>query len=55
MKIVVSTDSEKYYYIAKNYGAEVPFLRPTSISGDTSSDFECIKHCVDLLKENENK
>ena len=54
MKIIVSTDSEKYAEISKNYGAEVPFIRPKNISGDTSSDFECIKHCVDWLKKNEN-
>jgi CMP-N-acetylneuraminic acid synthetase len=54
MKIIVSTDSEKYASISKEYGAEVPFLRPNNISTDTSSDFECIKHCVDWLKDNEN-
>lgn len=54
MKIIVSTDSEKYAEISKQYGAETPFLRPCNISGDISSDYECIKHCVDWLKENEN-
>ncbi len=54
MKIIVSTDSEKYAEISKQYGAEAPFIRPESISGDISSDFECIKHCVDWLKENKN-
>lgn len=54
MKIIVSTDSEKYAEISKRYGAQVPFIRPTNISGDMSTDFECIKHCVDWLKENEN-
>jgi len=54
MKIIVSTDSTEYAKISRKYGAEVPFIRPTNISGDTSTDFECIKHCVDWLKENEN-
>ena len=27
-RVIVSTDSEKYAEIAKEYGAEVPFLRP---------------------------
>jgi len=53
MKIIVSTDSEKYAEISKQYGAEAPFIRPDKISGDTSTDFECIKHCVDWLKEKE--
>lgn len=53
MKIVVSTDSEKYKNIAEEYGAEVPFLRPKDISGDLSTDYEFLKHCVDWFKKNE--
>lgn len=54
MKIIVSTDSQEYANIAKKYGAEVPFLRPSEISGDLSTDYEFIKHAVDWLKNNEN-
>ena len=54
MKIIVSTDSQEYANIAKTYGAEVPFLRPSEISGDLSNDFEFINHCVNWLKMNEN-
>lgn len=54
MKIIVSTDSEKYKKIAIEYGAEVPFLRPPEISQDLSTDFECINHCVKWLEKNEN-
>lgn len=54
MKIVVSTDSEEYRKIAIKYGAEVPFLRPKSISQDLSTDKQFIKHAVTWLKENEN-
>jgi CMP-N,N'-diacetyllegionaminic acid synthase len=53
MKIVVSTDSEEYAFIAKKYGAEVPFLRPKNISLDKSSDIDFFKHCVAHLKETE--
>ena len=54
MRIIVSTDSQQYATIANNYGAETPFLRPTEISQDLSTDYECIKHCLDWLKNNEN-
>lgn len=54
MKIIVSTDSQKYADIAIHYGADVPFLRPIDISGDLSTDYEYISHCVDWLKNNEN-
>jgi N-acylneuraminate cytidylyltransferase len=52
MKIVVSTDSKEYADIAMKYGAEAPFLRPSEISGDLSTDYECMKHSVEWLKEN---
>lgn len=53
MKIVVSTDSEEYRQIAIKYGAEAPFLRPTEISQDLSTDLEFTEHCLEYLKENE--
>ena len=54
MKIVVSTDSQEYADIAIKYGAEVPFLRPSDISDDLSTDYEFINHCMNWLKTNEN-
>ena len=54
MRIIVTTDSNEYASIANKYGAETPFLRPTEISQDNSTDFEFIKHAIEWLKENEN-
>jgi CMP-N,N'-diacetyllegionaminic acid synthase len=54
MRIIVTTDSEKYATIAQAYGAECPFLRPSSISQDLSIDLEFMKHAVQWLSENEN-
>lgn len=54
MRVIVSTDSQKYKEIAIKYGAEVPFLRPSFISQDHSNDIEFIKHSIDYLKENYN-
>lgn len=45
-KIIVSTDDEKISQTAKKYGAEVPFLRPKSLSDDKTSSVEVIKHCL---------
>ena len=53
MKIIVSTDSKEYADIAMKYGAEAPFLRPLEISGDLSTDYECMKHSVEWLKQNQ--
>lgn len=53
-RIIVSTDSEKYAQIARNLGAEVPFLRPSEFSGDNSTDYEFIKHTLDWFKKNDS-
>jgi CMP-N,N'-diacetyllegionaminic acid synthase len=53
IRIILSTDSEEYRQIGLKYGAEVPFLRPKEISGDLSTDYECIKHCLDYLEKDD--
>ena len=45
-KIIVSTDSKKISKISKNYGAEVPFLRPKFLSGDRVGSNDVISHVV---------
>jgi len=47
--IFVSTDSEKIANIAREAGAIVPFLRPSEISGDLSTDLECFQHFLNYL------
>ncbi len=51
-KVFLSTDSQKYAEVAKEYGIEVPFLRPEKISRDNSTDYQCFEHLLDWLKEN---
>ncbi len=53
-RVLVSTDSEKYAQIAKEYGAEVPFLRPAEYATDTALDYDVFYHALMWLKENEN-
>ena len=53
MRIIVSTDSEDYANISKQYGAECPFIRPKNISKDNSTDYELFNHCIDWLASNE--
>lgn len=54
-RTIVSTDSPEFAEIARNYGAETPFLRPAEISHDKSLDIEYIKHALDWFKTNEGK
>ena len=52
-RVIVSTDSKKYAKIAKKCGAEVPFLRPVELSGDLSTDFDYVRHCLKYLEDEE--
>ena len=52
-RVIVSTDSEHYANIGREYGAEIPFLRPPEISGDNSTDYEWIKHMLDWMQKEE--
>ncbi len=47
--VVVSTDDATYAEVARHYGAEVPFLRPTELATSTSSDIEWVKNTFDHL------
>lgn len=48
--VVVSTDSPFYADIARHYGADVPFLRPSELSGDVSPDIEWVDYTLQTLK-----
>lgn len=50
--VVVSTDSPEYARIAEYYGAEVPYLRPESLSSDLSPDIEWVEHVLEWLRDN---
>lgn len=49
-KIIVSTDDEAIAIIAKQYGAEVPFIRPSELASDNSSSISVVQHAVDFLE-----
>jgi CMP-N,N'-diacetyllegionaminic acid synthase len=46
-RVFISTDSLEYAQIGREHGAEVPFLRPDDISGDTASDLDFIIHAIE--------
>ncbi|MBB1456677.1 cytidylyltransferase domain-containing protein [Pseudoalteromonas sp. SG43-5] len=49
-RVIVSTDCSEIAEIAKKFGAEVPYLRPSDISGDTASTESAMLHCCEFLK-----
>lgn len=53
-RVILSTDSPDYAEIGKNYGAEIPFLRPAEYATDTALDIDVFFHALTFLKEHEN-
>ncbi len=52
-RIILDTDSEVYAEAGKGFGAEIPYLRPAELAGDTSLDIDVFYHCLSWLKERE--
>lgn len=44
--VVVSTDSEEIAAIAKDYGAEIPFLRPKELADDTCPKWPAVRYTL---------
>ncbi|HHR6142245.1 TPA: pseudaminic acid cytidylyltransferase [Providencia alcalifaciens] len=51
-KIIVSTDDIEIAKIAEQYGAEVPFLRPSEISDDQTTTMDVIQHAIMWCEKN---
>ena len=49
--VVVSTDSENYANIAKEYGALVPFLRPSSLAENETTMEATLQHALLATEE----
>jgi CMP-N-acetylneuraminic acid synthetase len=52
-RVVVSTDDREIAAAGKEFGAEVPFLRPTELATDTSPSIDVVLHAIQWLDDNE--
>ncbi len=50
-RVIVSTDSEDIANIAREMGAEVPFMRPAELAGDTSPEWGVWRHALNWFTE----
>ncbi|ONI46073.1 acylneuraminate cytidylyltransferase [Candidatus Epulonipiscioides gigas] len=48
---IVSTDSSKIANIAKNFGAEIPFIRPDYLATDEATSVDVVLHLLQELKK----
>ena len=53
-RVIVSTDDEEIAALARQYGAETPFLRPAEFSQDATPDLPVFQHALGWLAEHEN-
>ena len=52
-RVIVSTDDPEIATVAKEWGAEVPFLRPEELAGDTVLDLPVFRHALLWLRDHE--
>lgn len=53
-RVVVSTDDEKIAQVARDFGAEVPFVRPKELAQNNSPEWLAWQHAIQTLKEQDN-
>lgn len=52
-RVIVSTDDEEIAAVARQYGAETPFLRPAEFAQDNTTDLPVFQHALGWLVEHE--
>lgn len=48
-RVIVTTDDEAIAAVAREYGAEVPFMRPAELSSDTASAIDVYLHATEFV------
>ncbi|XXK22863.1 cytidylyltransferase domain-containing protein [Arenicellales bacterium nBUS_48] len=48
-RVIVSTDDESIATVARSFGADIPFLRPTELSGDNSPEWMAWQHAINFM------
>ena len=52
-RVIVSTDDEEIAAVGREFGAEVPFLRPPALARDDTPDMPVFRHALSWLREHE--
>jgi CMP-N-acetylneuraminic acid synthetase len=50
-RVIVSTDDDELAAIARQYGAEVPFVRPSNLATDESSEWSAWQHAIRAMSD----
>ena len=49
-RVVVSTDSENIAALARDLGAETPFVRPADLADDHTPTVPVVRHAIEMLE-----
>lgn len=49
--VMVSTDDDEIAKVSKEFGAEIPFLRPAELATDTSKTIESVMYTIRMLQD----
>lgn len=52
-RVIVTTDDEEIASVAREYGAEIPFLRPAELAQDDTPPDPVLKHTLEFLYDKE--
>ena len=52
-RVIVTTDNEEIARIARDAGAQVPFMRPQTLAQDTTPMLPVVRHALERLRRNE--
>jgi len=50
-RIILSSDNEEIIQVAKNYGCEVPFIRPSDLALDNTPGVAVLLHAIEMLPD----
>jgi len=50
-RVVVSTDDQGIADVARDFGAEVPFLRPDELASDTAAEWDAWRHALTFMEK----
>jgi pseudaminic acid cytidylyltransferase len=54
-RIIVTTDDEEIAEVARQFGAETPFVRPPELANDYATTVPVIKHAIEWVEQNVGK
>lgn len=52
---IISTDSEEIAQVSRDYGGNVPFMRPPELSTDTAQHVPVLQHAIDFVERKNGK